>query len=272
MTSGVGATRLSAARDDLRDLFDQLDTVRPSLNPPSLPLAGSALASDDRAWSWWPISAITWAKFSACADHLQAVRVLCDADSFHSTATFSLTRSALLTASQAVWMLGPDDPAIRQVRALHVAATSNRERLKWLRLVAQGEDAIWPKLSVARGHIAMREMGMVMARAQLPKTGPTGETDVITHAADRVQPGSLPWKLQAEGQWRAAGSDAHGLVWGSMARGATPVGPSAGSLHVITVAGDPVQTYRNFYVAFQTFLWAWRRWHDLGDVPLPNSP
>ena len=59
-----------------------------------------------------PVSQVAWAGLAAASDHLQAIRVHLDpprgtALNLFPFAQFTLSRSALIGACQAVWVLAP---------------------------------------------------------------------------------------------------------------------------------------------------------------------
>lgn len=237
-------------------LFDLLAEISTAVAWPHPPAHRSPLELDDQRWSWWPLSSIVLAKLNSATDHLHAVRIHAEAENFHPMATYTLTRAALLSASQAVWLLCDDDPLIRQRRGLFVVREADARRLASIQTAVEGRQVFWSKVSVLRGHIAMRAQGRLLAEHGLPKPGPTTETNVIEVAARAVQPNSLAWEKQAKYQWQTSSSDAHGMMWGSLTRGPGTLAQSPAGLAVMGVRGSPLYTWQHVYVPLLTAQWA----------------
>lgn len=257
----------AGAKAELFRMFDELDPLRARLRQVTLPHPRSPLADDDRRWTFSPLSALTMAKLGACVDHLQSVRVLCEAESFHPMATYTLTRSALLTASQAAWALAPADPLLRQSRGLALAREIDRHRGNYLRAVGKTPAALPRPLCLALLNVLMHEIGAKWIALDLPSPGGTGDTDVIAAAARAMQPGQRDWEWQAVAHWRGSSSDAHGNLFGATLRSPVAARPTGDGLAEISTGGDVLQTYHHFYVPFQTLLWAFRRWDRLATAP-----
>src|SRR5690606_12160755 len=98
----------------------ETQTVQPDVHP------RSELAGDDKERPQQPLSQLAWIGLSSAIEHLGLAcddleRVLGGDGSLRPRAPFTLTRSALMGASQTVWLLAPDDRATRVRRSLHVA-------------------------------------------------------------------------------------------------------------------------------------------------------
>src|SRR4051794_420762 len=87
------------------------------------PATSSALAADDLFWPHHPVSQVAWQAMVSAADHLDLVRhvVSIAPAKVFITAPFSVARTALIASSQALWVLGSENSADRQQRALSVA-------------------------------------------------------------------------------------------------------------------------------------------------------
>lgn len=143
-----------SALSELAELGGILDLWWPRFREPMKPSAGSLLGADDAAWRRAPLSAIAQARMAVALDELQAIRVLCEANSFHVAASPTLARSALLVASEALWMLGPELATLRQRRGLAAALEGDRQHLKYLDAVKAAPGArvdeiacLWPARS-----------------------------------------------------------------------------------------------------------------------------
>lgn len=96
----------------------------------------SRLASDDALTHPYAISDAVEALVESAQDHLQAIRALIlDAGVVHMAAPFTLARSALESAAQAVWLLSPAEQSVRVKRRLQMAVTDARDRDSLVRSV-----------------------------------------------------------------------------------------------------------------------------------------
>lgn len=255
------------AAAELAAMFPALDAWRVRLRTPLIPDTGSPLAADDEAWSPSPLSALAVTKLSTAVDRLQAIRVLCEAKSYHPTATYTLTRSALLAASEALWLLGPAESALRQSRGLWVARNAAEEHVKYLRAIKDGPGVLWARLGIVRGHLAMRRRGIELRRGELPPPGKTTNTDVVEWSAQHLQPHQPEWVAQALGLWREGSGNAHGFQYAAIQGLPEQSPPSSGDgLYAFQVGGSPLKTWRHYYVAAMTLGRAWQRWDELAST------
>ncbi len=89
----------------------------------------SRLASDDALTDPYQVSHAVAISIGAALDHLLALRALIiDAGSLPMAAPFTLTRAALESAAQAVWLLAPPEQSVRVRRRLQMAVRDARER------------------------------------------------------------------------------------------------------------------------------------------------
>lgn len=257
------------AVEELKQSYPELDEWRSRTRSPLTPSSGSALAQDDAVWPRAPLSAIIGTKLAAAVDHLQAFRVLSEARSYHPVATYTLTRSALLAASEALWMLGPEHGPLRQSRGLWVARDADEEHLKYLRTIRDGPGVRWRSLADVHLHLVVRRHAAGLYRASLPKPGATGGLDVIKWAAEYLQPHSAEWVAQACGQWRAGSGNAHGFQYAAIAGlDLHPEPEPVSGLDVFGAGGSPLKAWQNYYVPAKTLRRAWQRWDELAE-PTP---
>lgn len=184
---------------------------------PMSPAPGSALALDDLAWRRAPVSSIAQARMGVALDDLQAIRVLCQAGSFHAAAVPTLARSALLAASEAMWMLAPDEARLRQRRGVEAALEGDRQHLLYLGAQKNAPGALMKEIVLVRAQLLLRQRGATFAAAALGAPGPTDNTGIIRWSATHMQQHNLAWRDQAVALWRAASGSAHGHQFGVMA-------------------------------------------------------
>jgi hypothetical protein len=116
----------------IESTFDTLSHWFERLGTPYIPESNSTLEADDLDWPFMPVSQVAWVGLAGAADHLDAIRHQIISRRLFSFAQLTLCRSALVGASQVVWVLVPDNPLIRVRRARAVAAYVYEHRLKYL--------------------------------------------------------------------------------------------------------------------------------------------
>lgn len=255
-------------QEALRELaasYPKLDEWRFRLREPMVPGRSSALALDDSAWPPSPLSVVAASKIASGVDHLQAMRVLAEAKSFHPMATYTLSRSALLAASEAVWLLGPAEAGTRQSRGLRSVERGYKEQLNHLREVAKGQGVIWPAAALLRGHLELRMRGVAIRAAEAKASGLPDATSIIQVAARLMQPGLPEWEHQAVAQWRSGSGSAHAHQYAALGPMSEAIGPDPDGtgLHIFQSGGSVLLTWQRHYVAFATLRFAWARWDDL---------
>lgn len=258
----------SSDQEALKELaasYPELDEWRSRLSEPLMPGRDSTLAQDDLAWPYSPLSALAASKIASGVDHLQALRALAEAKSFHPTATYTLSRSALLAASEAVWLLAPAQAGTRQSRGLRSVERGYKEQLNYLREVAKGQGVIWPAAALLRGHLELRLSGAARQAAEVKASGLSDATSIVRVAARLVQPDHPDWEHQAVAQWRSGSGSAHAHQYAALGHATRAVGPDpeATGLHVFQSGGSVVLAWERHYVAFETLRFAWARWSDL---------
>lgn len=85
--------------------------------PPEEPERGSALAADDTVFIWHRISETSRLSLLTAGEHLRLAKTSIEAGQVYPSAHFTVMRTALVCASQAVWILAAD-AAERQERGL----------------------------------------------------------------------------------------------------------------------------------------------------------
>lgn len=78
---------------------------------------GSDLDADDQATDYLHVSHMVTTSLLHAVDHLHCLKTLIvEAKMLHTSAPFTLIRSAVENASVAVWLLAPEDPQERRLR------------------------------------------------------------------------------------------------------------------------------------------------------------
>lgn len=187
--------------------------------------AGSRMASDDALTAPYQLSHAVAVPISGALDHLQALRaLLVDAEALYMAAPFTLMRSAIESASQALWLLVPDDQLVRVQRRLQMAVGDARERSRAVALLDQ------PRAEAALQGRLERFAGLAEA-VGLPRGNVLGRAPslalIVRAASDVVAVPDLPLEFL----WRLGSGYAHGRVWALLMAGAQE--------HLPAQAADP---------------------------------
>lgn len=218
------ALRLLLRRlDEVAKLQDQLQTERFTVE------TGSALAGDRQKLYGYPADHFVTRNLSAGCDNLDAMRrLIIDAQVFHSTAPFTLIRTAIELSAWSVWLLEPHSRAERIRRVVTVAHAEARTADQ----ARQGDGDVLeliPALGVDLGEIAGFAEQLDDFRA--------GSKEVLTEWREKFStalesvglPGKMPnctitgcfedlaevmpearWCLS---QWRLTSGMVHGRFW-----------------------------------------------------------
>jgi hypothetical protein len=233
---------LQDSLDAIRATYDDLDGwhARGQKMPPEEPERGSALAADDTVFMWHRISETSRLSLLTAGEHLRLAKTSIEARQVYPSAHFTVMRTALVCASQAVWILAAKDAAERQERGLTLIgemytqlAKYDEEQLK-LPLSASAKTELQDHLMWCQLRLS-QVVGARHTRAKFI------QTDVIAWALDHRFPDK---RRRGAGRllWRQMSSDAHGLGWGMYQRGSTlkadrrtglGVGMSGGGLEFI---------------------------------------
>lgn len=201
------------AVDKVRSTFSQLDRCRVQVQTPFVPEAGSRLDVSDAAWPHLPASQHVHTSLAAAYDHLDLIRLTVEQTRGFATATYSVSRGALLAASQAMWLLGIDkSDATRTERALTFSEEWYVQRIRWQELMtpdlADADDA-------ARSGEQLRRFDEDLLRLRSLRTSKArmNSTAIVEEATRVVHPDSTLLQRSTLREWRRAGGDAHGLGW-----------------------------------------------------------
>lgn len=261
----------------LSDLVPKLDGWRQRTESSFEVAENSPLWCDDQVWPTWPLTSCAHSTLASAVDHMQAIRVLIEADSLHPMATFSLSRSALLASSTAIWLLAEREAKQRQARGLIWVREVLEKQRDWHSTAAKTQEVYWGRLATVACFNLMRRRGIEWAfvREDLPRASRMpNSTRIVTYAAERAfQGGTAQMAQYIVAHWQSASSDAHGLPWGALQRGADGRREPSGSvLHEFQMGGDLGVTVRHLHEAAVMTSWAWRRLDELNEPGRdPNS-
>lgn len=95
------------------------------------PQPGSELAVDDVVFPRHPISEVARMSLALSSEHLRLARDAMEAGQLYPSAHFTVLRSGLVGAAQAVWVLGPAERNDRRERGLTVLAEMHTQMGKY---------------------------------------------------------------------------------------------------------------------------------------------
>ena len=109
-----------AALTQMLDTSDDLDRWRLRAHRVEEPERGSDLALDDEIFSRMAISQLARLCLLPAGEHLRLALDAIKAGQLYPSSHFTVLRGALVGASQAVWILAPEDRAVRRERGLTI--------------------------------------------------------------------------------------------------------------------------------------------------------
>lgn len=222
-----------------------------------IPQPDSELHGDNKVFRHHPISDAARLSLVSAGEHLRLAWTCLKAGELYPTAHFTPLRSALVAASQAVYVLGPDDPALRRSRGLAVIVESylrlkqfHTECLKAPGLTSHQEQQIQEQLVWLDSRI-----GGAKAAGAL---GGINITDaVIPYAANLVY-GTAPEKEHSvKLLWRQMSGDAHALMWAMILRSKLDPPQGGQQLSMGTVPGSSAAIAQPFEASFRILKRGW---------------
>ncbi|MDZ4351784.1 MAG: hypothetical protein U1B81_04075 [Arthrobacter sp.] len=182
------------------------------------PQPGSELSEDNKIFPQ-PIGDEARLSLISAGEHLRLAWTAIKAGQLYPTAHFTTLRGALMAASQALYILGPDDPSVRQERGLAVIFESyhrlrqfHEECLKMPNLREDDRQKIHQQIIWLEG----RKAGAKAAGAQARGINMTH--DVIPYAGSLLYGASSELQHSLMRLWRQMSGDAHALAWSKMLR------------------------------------------------------
>lgn len=245
----------------VRETYADLDQWRLRARELEDPQPGSELAADTSATHGMgmPLHDLARHPLISATQHLNMARVcLEDAKQLFPIAHPTALRGGLLGASRGVWMLHPDDPAERQLRAARVALEMHSRLLEWIQEPENGLDP------VDRTKARTLVEGLVGDLSSRPgiRALTYGDTRLVKSAGQVVFADS-----HAQGAvvalWRQLSGDAHGLAWSAVTRAATertPVGRDPRypqRMSELRVGGDLREMVDAFWAAYRILKVGW---------------
>lgn len=121
-----------------RETFDQIGVWH--LAPLFTPVVGAQFRADDEEWPHLALSQLAKAGLDVAAEHLFAIRTLVEAGQVLPFAFRSILRTALVGATQAVWLLESDDLEERTRRHRVLTNEMYRRHAAYLKALLRSDD------------------------------------------------------------------------------------------------------------------------------------
>lgn len=242
----------------IESTFDTLSQWFQRLGSPYIPETDSVLGADDLDWPFMPVSQVAWVGLAGAADHLDAIRQQIIGRRLYSFAQLTLCRSALVGASQAVWVLAPDEQVLRLRRARMVASYVYEHRLKYLyelRKLHPDDDAI-------EFQIAKDEQRQEQLEVKRTADGQTKKRKLLTGMMiDEAVSAAFSRNdltSNANLSWQSGSGAAHGQVWPHFNTTAMQVSGASGNVLTAFKVGGKLAAFSNHYcAAFETAKRGW---------------
>lgn len=238
------------------------------------PEVGSSLEADDQLNPRFPTSAIAWASIGNAVDHLGMIGDALQREGsapFRPTALYTLTRGALVAASQAIWVLtGDRTTRIRRTRLLELEEAKTfsgflRDYATDVTLPADVEDSFMRSLSTEADRVAARAADL--KREIRPASGDYSVTRTLRDAAASIE-AEAPnnWMRRALlFEWRASSGDAHARLWTKQVRPGEIVEGADGSKTRLTTGS--YSSYSQSIGAATVTAWHALRLWDVQRIP-----
>lgn len=244
-----------AALTQILDTEADLDRWRLRAHRVEEPEGGSELAIDDQVFPHMAISQLARMSLIPAGEHLRLALDAIRAKQLYPSSHFTVLRGALVGASQAVWILGPEDRDERRERGLTVLTEMYEQMERYYRFLdgthLQANDRarlhdqqLW--LSQRTGQVA----SIRKTRASLNLTG------VIGLAADHAFPDTRS-REAVRRMWREMSADAHVLGWSLLQRTTFDQADRRTGVGEGKAPGDPEHVAEAFVASYRLLRRGW---------------
>lgn len=201
--------------DTIRATYPALDRWQERVKHVELPDSGSDLDADNAIFPHHRISEIARISLASAGEHLRLARTAIEQHDYYPSAHFTTLRGAMVGASQAVWVLAPDDSPTRQNRGLRVLA----EMYKWLGSYFDTVATFTSNTTADNANIAAQQQWLAGRQAHVDSLLTTKglvATRVIKEALEHTFP--VRQREAGISLWQQMSGDSHNLGWPMMQR------------------------------------------------------
>lgn len=254
------------AKKQIVATFEQIDVW--SRTPLFTPNVGAELRGDDDEWPWMATSQLAKVGLDVAAEHFKAIVVLIKSNVPFTFAFRSILRTALVGATQSVWLLAPDDREERARRLRVLVRELYRRHLQYLDsllelsdLYGDPRDANTQKV---RDHAATRLTQIDTVRTLAGEKAAWNDTDAIKAAAVELfskDANKNALVHEASLEWMAGSGVSHGLIWPIL--GSPGAGPAVGSAPdkhgrvAVSAGGSMLRIVNSYMLAYEMTKKGW---------------
>lgn len=233
-----------------------------------VPERGSDLAIVDAIFPHMAISQLARMSLILAGEHLRLALDAIQAQQLYPSSHFTVLRGALVGASQAVWILGPEDRGQRSERAFTVLAEMYTQMGKYYAFLAgtQLDDDDRARLDDQRSWLRERQAGVAAVR-----TGKASLnlTDVIGAASDHVFADG-PSREAVRRLWREMSADAHVLGWSLFQRSTFGAPDRRTGVGEGRAPGSPGHVAEPFLASYRLLRCGWSLFDRRREAPTPS--
>jgi hypothetical protein len=244
-----------AALTQMLDTVPDLDRWRLRAHRVEEPETGSELAIDDEIFPHMAISQLARMSLVLAGEHLRLALDAIKANQLYPSSHFTVLRGALVGASQAVWILGPDDRDQRRERALTVLTEMYTQMDKYYRFLdgTPLDDNDRASLDDQRSWLSQRQTGVTAIRTSKASLS---LTDVIGTASDHTFADG-PSREAVRRLWREMSADAHVLGWSLFQRSTFGPPDRRTGIGEGRAPGSPEHVADAFLASYQLLRYGW---------------
>lgn len=233
---------------------------------PEPPQTGSELAHDDAVFPYSPISEAVRISLTSAGEHLRLAITALKAGQLYPVAHFTTLRTALLAASQGVYILGPNETRERRSRGLAVVVETYKRLRQYHQDMLSAPDVTESEKQQLSDQVVWVGQRLETARAAGADKN-VSATDVVSSAAKIVY-GAEPNKEHAVNLfWRHLSGDAHALLWPVGLRSTVAAAEKGQLLSLATAGGSFQAIAQPFEASFQILKRGWSLYDQRSETP-----
>lgn len=256
-----------AALTQILDTAPDLDRWRIRAHRVEIPERGSDLAIDDVIFPHMAISQLARMSLVLAGEHLRLALDAIQGKQLYPSSHFTVLRGALVGASQAVWILGPEDRGERSERALSVVAEIYTQMGKYYGFLAgtQLEEDDRARLDDQRSWLGERQAGVAALRTSKASLN---LTDVVGAASDHAFADG-PSREAVRRLWREMSADAHVLGWSLFQRSTFGPADRRTGVGEGRAPGSPDHVAEAFLASYRLLRCGWSLFDRRCESPTP---
>lgn len=243
--------------DHLKSKESDLEDWRLRAQRLEVPERGSDLQLDDSGFAEHPISEMARICLISAGEHLRLAWTAILAGQVYPIAHFTTLRSALLSASQAVYILGPDQASVRRGRGLAVVAESYKRSRQFHKETLKYPDLTDDERRQVNSQIEWLTTRLGQTRQAGAEVALNISDAVIPYASKLVYGGNEHLELEVNLLWRKLSGDAHALTWAMAQRTAFRSARVGQILSEGTNGGSLEEIAQPFEASFQILRRGW---------------